>query len=132
MRGITQHFHGLQVDIQQRMPRRDHVHKDRAAARFEHPPDLTQRLADIVPVVRRIAADDQIEAGVLKRQRLRHALLQLNVTQAFFRRRLLHHRQHLRRQIVGHHLRHPGRRGEAGMPGAAAQIEQTRVGMRRQ
>ena len=33
----------------------------------EYPLDLTQRLADIVPVVRRIAADDQIEAGVLKR-----------------------------------------------------------------
>ncbi|MNE32723.1 hypothetical protein D3C80_1263470 [compost metagenome] len=87
----------MQIDIQQRMPRCNHIHKDGPAARFQYPANFAQRLADVMPVVRRVTADHHIKAGIVKRQRFCHALLHLNVVETFILRRLAYHIQHLRR-----------------------------------
>ncbi|MNE52581.1 hypothetical protein D3C80_1472590 [compost metagenome] len=82
-----------------------------------------------MPVVCRITADHQIKAGIVKRQRFRHALLYLNIVQPFIHGRLANHLQHLRGQIISHRLSHFRRRRKAGVPGPAPQIEQPGTGV---
>ena len=69
MRGVAQGFHRLQPDITYRMTRRHHVHHDNHPARLENTFHLTQRPANVMPVVSGVAANHHIKAGISERQR---------------------------------------------------------------
>ncbi|MNN26163.1 hypothetical protein D3C81_1396630 [compost metagenome] len=132
MAGIAQHFHSLQMGIQQRQARRNHVDECSDATRLEHPAHLAQRLADIPPVVRGIAAEDEVEFAIGERQALRHTLLGADVAQATLGGGRRHHIEHLGRQVIGDDLTGQRRDMEAHMPCPTAQIQHPRPGSRRQ
>ena len=94
---ITQRFNGLQPDIAHGMPGRHHIHNNHHAARLQDALNLTQRLANIMPVMGRIAAYHHIKAGIGKRQRFSIPLLGSNIGETFIFCGFSNHLQHLAR-----------------------------------
>ena len=97
MRGVAQGFHRLQPDITYRMTRRHHVHHDNHPARLENTFHLTQRLANVMPVVSGIAANHHIKAGISERQRFGVPLLGHDIAKTFLLCRGGNDLQHLAR-----------------------------------
>ena len=80
-------------------------------------------------MVRGKARDDHVEAGVGKRQTGHIALLRADVVQAALHPGAVDHVEHGLRQVIrDDRLRH-GSDGEAGVAGAAAQVQDGRLAM---
>ncbi|MNR06120.1 hypothetical protein D3C85_1221820 [compost metagenome] len=127
MAGIAQHLHRLQVGVEQRTTGRGDVDESRHATRLQHPAHFAQGQAEVAPVVRRIAAEDEIEAGIGKGQALGRATLGAHIAQATLGSGAGDDFEHLLGQVVGHHLAHQWRDVEADVPGATAEVEHPRV-----
>ena len=75
-----------------------------------------------------IPAQHEIERAVVERKALRRGLLRDDIVQSALRRRLLHLREHVGRQIAGDDFTHMRRGAIADMAAAASKIERAGVG----
>jgi len=127
VRGVAQHFDGLQPGVQQRFTRRHHVGKDGNAARLEHAESLAQAAAGVLPMVRGIARHHLVEFGVAERQVLGLALTDHQIGEPALGGFGGDDVQHLLRQVVGGHMRHFRRHVKTHVPAATAQVQHARV-----
>ena len=124
VRWITQHFDRLQPDVEHCFARRRDIHQDKTAARFEDAANLHQRRLNIMPVVRRVAADNNIKAVIRERQNFRRTLCTADITHPALLGFLFHNFQHPFGQIIRGDLSDQRRGGKAGMPGTTADVQQ--------
>ena len=93
MAGIAEPLEGVDV-VADAAGRHHIVHHRESAARFEHAMHLVEKIRNRVEVMRRDAAGDEVEAGVLERQRLGLGVSRAHIGEAALLRFAFHHVEH--------------------------------------
>ena len=106
-----------------RLAGRHHVHEHRETARLQDAAHPGEAGGEIGPMMGAVAAGDDIETGVLERQRLGPPAPRDDRAQPACRGRLANGGQHRVGEVVGDHFARERRDGERDMPAAAAEIE---------
>ena len=123
MRGVAQQFDGLQMGIEERRPGRAGVDEDARRAGLQHAASLPQAAVEILPVMCRVAAGQEVERGIRKGQALSRRLDGLDVGKPLLARRGRHGRQHLAREVRGGDPRRVARHQIGDMAATRAEIE---------
>ena len=122
MAGIAEALEG--VDVIADAAGRHHIvdHREQAA-RLEHAVHLVEEIRDRVEVMRRDAAGDQVEAGVLERQRLGLGVSRAHIGEAALLRFAFHHVEHFLGDVGRPHALDMRREGVGDVAAAGGDVE---------
>ncbi|MNN15688.1 hypothetical protein D3C81_1288010 [compost metagenome] len=126
---VAQHLDGLQVGVEQRAARRHDIDEGRHPTRLQYAAHFAQGQAQVAPVVRRVAAEDEVERGVGERQAFGGASLRGDIAQAALGGGAGNHIEHGLRQVVGDHFGNQWRNVETDVTGTTAQVQHAGLGL---